>query len=151
MSIAGKRLADLAQAAHNTVVTEKLEMRIHGDASLPTLIYLPGLHGDWTLVGGFRRALGGRVRFVEVTYPRTLIWTLEDCRGCTSRLTSRDKPSLARHGFRRLRVAKAEPLSGSPVAQQAELGSSKSVNSGNRHLHALKVGDHQLVLIDALD
>ncbi len=59
-------------------MTEKLEMRIHGDASLPTLIYLPGLHGDWTLVGGFRRALGGRVRFVEVTYPRTLTWTLED-------------------------------------------------------------------------
>jgi pimeloyl-ACP methyl ester carboxylesterase len=59
-------------------VTEKLEMRVHGDASRPTLIYLPGLHGDWTLVGGFRRALGGRVRFVEVTYPRTLTWSLED-------------------------------------------------------------------------
>ena len=53
-------------------------MRVHGDASLPTLIYLPGLHGDWTLVGSFRRALGGRVRFVEVTYPRTLTWSLED-------------------------------------------------------------------------
>ena len=57
---------------------EKLELRVHGDASLPTLIYLPGLHGDWTLVGGFRRALGGRVRFVEITYPRTLEWSLDD-------------------------------------------------------------------------
>jgi pimeloyl-ACP methyl ester carboxylesterase len=57
---------------------EKLEMRIYGDASLPTLVYLPGLHGDWTLVGSFRGALGGRVRFVEVTYPRTLTWSLED-------------------------------------------------------------------------
>ena len=47
-------------------------MRVYGDGSLPTLIYLPGLHGDWTLVGSFRRALGGRVRFVEMTYPRTL-------------------------------------------------------------------------------
>jgi len=59
-------------------MTETLELRVHGDAALPTLVYLPGLHGDWTLVGSFRRALGGRVRFVEVTYPRTLTWSLED-------------------------------------------------------------------------
>ena len=59
-------------------MTEKLEMRVHGDASLPTLIYLPGLHGDWTLVGGFRHAVGGQVRFVEVTYPRTVTWSLDD-------------------------------------------------------------------------
>ena len=57
---------------------EKLQMRIHGEASLPTLIYLPGLHGDWTLVGGFFQALNGRVRFVEITYPRTLVWSLDD-------------------------------------------------------------------------
>ena len=44
---------------------EQLEIRIHGDGSLPTLIYLPGLHGNWTLVGNFRRALNGRLRFVE--------------------------------------------------------------------------------------
>ena len=59
-------------------LTEKLEIRIHGDAALPALIYLPGLHGDWTLVGSFRRAVSGRVRFVEVTYPRTLTWSLAD-------------------------------------------------------------------------
>ncbi|MGO8927584.1 MAG: alpha/beta fold hydrolase [Limisphaerales bacterium] len=59
-------------------MTETLELRVHGDAALPTLVYLPGLHGDWTLVGSFRRALGGQVRFVEVTYPRTLTWSLED-------------------------------------------------------------------------
>jgi pimeloyl-ACP methyl ester carboxylesterase len=59
-------------------MTEMLEIRVHGDASLPTLIYLPGLHGDWTLVGSFRRAVSGRVRFVEMTYPRTLTWSLED-------------------------------------------------------------------------
>jgi pimeloyl-ACP methyl ester carboxylesterase len=57
---------------------EKLRLRIYGDASQPTLIYLPGLHGDWTLVGSFRRALANRVRFVEITYPRTLIWSLDD-------------------------------------------------------------------------
>lgn len=57
---------------------EELQLRIHGDASLPTLIYLPGLHGDWTLVGGFRKRVLGRVRFVEFTYPRTLVWSLDD-------------------------------------------------------------------------
>jgi pimeloyl-ACP methyl ester carboxylesterase len=57
---------------------EKLQLRVHGEASLPTLIYLPGLHGDWTLVGGFLQALNGRVRFVEITYPRTLVWSLDD-------------------------------------------------------------------------
>jgi pimeloyl-ACP methyl ester carboxylesterase len=59
-------------------VTEELQIRVFGDASLPTLVYLPGLHGDWTLVGSFRAALKGRVRFVEITYPRTLTWTIED-------------------------------------------------------------------------
>ena len=57
---------------------EDLQLRVYGDASLPTLIYLPGMHGDWTLVGGFRRALAGRARFVEATYPRTLEWSLDD-------------------------------------------------------------------------
>lgn len=60
------------------IVSERLEIRVSGWAALPTLIYLPGLHGDWTLVGSFRRALGGRVRFVEVTYPRTISWSLDD-------------------------------------------------------------------------
>jgi pimeloyl-ACP methyl ester carboxylesterase len=59
-------------------MAEELQMRIHGEAGLPTLIYLPGLHGDWTLVGGFRRALAGRARFVEFIYPRTLDWSLDD-------------------------------------------------------------------------
>lgn len=57
---------------------ERLQLRVHGDASQPALIYLPGLHGDWTLVSSFRRALGSKVRFVEFTYPRTTDWSLED-------------------------------------------------------------------------
>jgi len=56
-------------------------MRVHGDASLPTLIYLPGMHGDWTLVSSFRAAIAGRVRFVEFTYPRTTTWSLNDYAG----------------------------------------------------------------------
>jgi pimeloyl-ACP methyl ester carboxylesterase len=59
-------------------VKEQLQIRIYGDASLPTLIYLPGLHGDWTLVTSFRLAIADRVRFVEFTYPRTLNWSLGD-------------------------------------------------------------------------
>lgn len=57
---------------------EELQIRIHGADTLPTLVYLPGLHGDWTLVGNFRRQLAGKARFVEITYPRTLTWSLDD-------------------------------------------------------------------------
>jgi pimeloyl-ACP methyl ester carboxylesterase len=57
---------------------EELQLRVYGAASLPALIYLPGLHGDWTLIGGFRHATGNKVRFVEFTYPRTLTWSLDD-------------------------------------------------------------------------
>lgn len=58
--------------------TDRLQIRVHGDASLPTLIYLPGLHGDWLLVTRFQLAVAGRVRFVEFTYPNTVTWSLED-------------------------------------------------------------------------
>jgi len=61
-----------------TTSAERLQLRVHGESSLPTLIHLPGLHGDWTLLGPFRMALGGRARFVESTYPRRLDWSLED-------------------------------------------------------------------------
>ena len=59
-------------------MAEELQIRIYGDASLPTLVYLPGLHGDWTLIGGFRHVVAGRARFVEFTYPRTVTWSLDD-------------------------------------------------------------------------
>ena len=52
--------------------------RIHGPACGPTLVYLPGLHGDWTLIGSFRKALDRRVRFIEIAYPDTVSWTLDD-------------------------------------------------------------------------
>ena len=58
--------------------TEALQIRLHGPPALPVLIYLPGLHGDWTLASGLRHALADRVRFVEFTYPRTLTWSLAD-------------------------------------------------------------------------
>ena len=40
------------------------------------MIYLPGIHGDWGLIGAFRRALGERVRFVEFAYSKDEV-TLE--------------------------------------------------------------------------
>jgi pimeloyl-ACP methyl ester carboxylesterase len=57
---------------------EEIQIRIHGDAALPTLVYLPGLHGDWTLVTSFRCALENRVRVVVAVYPRTLTLSLEE-------------------------------------------------------------------------
>ncbi|MBI5387624.1 MAG: alpha/beta hydrolase [Verrucomicrobia bacterium] len=66
------------ESLHSQPEAESLQLRLHGDASLPTLIYLPGLHGDWTLVSSFRAAVAGRVRFVEFTYPRTTTWSLDD-------------------------------------------------------------------------
>ncbi len=55
-----------------------MELRRHGDATLPALIYLPGLHGDWTLISSFRQAVEGRVHFVELAYPRAVTPSLAD-------------------------------------------------------------------------
>ncbi len=68
----------LAPRAARIPDSENLQLRVHGDSGLPTLVHLPGLHGDWTLLGPFRAALGGRARFVESTYPRRLDWDLDD-------------------------------------------------------------------------
>ena len=56
----------------------QLQARVHGGPEKPTLLYFPGLHGDWTLVTSFRVAIQERVRFVEFTYPRTETWSLRD-------------------------------------------------------------------------
>jgi pimeloyl-ACP methyl ester carboxylesterase len=56
----------------------EVRLRIHGSVEKAAIVYLPGLHGDWTLIGGFRKALAGRARLIEITYPRTLSWSLED-------------------------------------------------------------------------
>src|SRR5256885_16493717 len=59
-------------------MVEELQIRVHGSPDLPTLVYLPGLHGDWTLVSSFRTELAERARFVEFTYPRSLTWSLDE-------------------------------------------------------------------------
>ncbi len=59
-------------------MTETLKLRLHSPAASPTLLYLPGLHGDWTLLGPFRHTLAGRAQLAEVTYPRRPDWRLDD-------------------------------------------------------------------------
>ncbi len=59
-------------------VDEALEIRIHGSPTLPTLIYLPGTHGDWSIIAGLRNQLLPSFCFVELTYPQTTTWTLAD-------------------------------------------------------------------------
>jgi pimeloyl-ACP methyl ester carboxylesterase len=56
----------------------KLQMRTDGDPSRPALIYLPGIHGDWTLLTGFRELAVKKYFLVQFIYPRTLSWSLED-------------------------------------------------------------------------
>jgi len=60
------------------VAEEILRIRVHGSPELPTLIYLPGTHGDWSLIAGLRNRLLPGFCFVELTYPRTATWTLDD-------------------------------------------------------------------------
>jgi len=57
---------------------ELVEMRCHGNPANPVLIYLPGLHGDWTLIATFRKLISENFYFIEFTYPRTLQWNLTD-------------------------------------------------------------------------
>lgn len=49
-----------------------VEVRVHAGEG-PALVYLPGLHGDWGLVGQFRRELGPGPRFVEFAYPKARV------------------------------------------------------------------------------
>jgi hypothetical protein len=56
----------------------EISLRIHGPANAPTLVYLPGTHGDWTLAASFRARVLPQARFVELSYPRTTTWSLEE-------------------------------------------------------------------------
>lgn len=59
-------------------MNDRIQIRIHGPAGGETVVYLPGLHGDWTLAASFREALADKVRFVEVTYARTETGSVAD-------------------------------------------------------------------------
>jgi len=55
-----------------------VELHVHDPQLTTTLIYLPGLHGDWTVAAPLSRYLAGQLRFVTVTYPRTNTWSITD-------------------------------------------------------------------------
>ncbi|MEY2411246.1 MAG: hypothetical protein QOF48_3916 [Verrucomicrobiota bacterium] len=57
---------------------ESVQLRFPPPGSPLNILFLPGLHGDATLVGPFRRALGGRARLLEATYPQRKDWVLTD-------------------------------------------------------------------------
>jgi pimeloyl-ACP methyl ester carboxylesterase len=56
----------------------ELQIKLDGDRSNPCLIYLPGVHGDWTLFTSFRDLAKENFFVVQITYPRTLTWTMEE-------------------------------------------------------------------------
>ena len=68
----------LYHVAPRLKTNEQLQIRIHGEAGRPVIVYLPGMHGDWTLIPSFRARAVKHFRFVEFTYPRTTTWSLED-------------------------------------------------------------------------
>jgi pimeloyl-ACP methyl ester carboxylesterase len=72
---------------------ETIQVRVYGSSDWPTLVYLPGLHADWTLVASFREAIKERLRFAEFTYPRTTKWTLNDYANAVT-------TTLLEHGIR---------------------------------------------------
>lgn len=59
-------------------MAEQIQIRVDDAAGLTNLVYLPGLHGDWTLIGGFRKHVEGHAQFAQITYPRTLDWSLDE-------------------------------------------------------------------------
>lgn len=53
--------------------------RVSGPADSPVLVYLPGVHGDWTLMGELRALLAPHCRLIEIAYPHAASdWTLDD-------------------------------------------------------------------------
>ncbi len=70
--------SEITPHASRITFGERLHLRVHGAAGQPTLIHLPGLHGDWTLLAPFRHALNRRARFVETAYPHAPGWQLAD-------------------------------------------------------------------------
>jgi pimeloyl-ACP methyl ester carboxylesterase len=57
---------------------QSLLYRISGPPDAPVLIYIPGIHGDWTPMRRLQPLLSQRLRLVEVAYPRAPEWSLED-------------------------------------------------------------------------
>ena len=96
-----------------------ISIRVH-EGSGPTVIYLPGLHGDWGLIGAFRRALGPRVRFVEFAYAKNEVTLEYDLAPEATRIVS-DQGRLRQILFTFLSWAVSRSTSGQRVITYAEL------------------------------
>ena len=55
-----------------------LTVRRHGPDGETCLVYLPGIHGDWTLVTSFRLAVSPPLEFFELAYPDRTDWDVRD-------------------------------------------------------------------------
>ena len=58
---------------------DQLQGMVHqesGERDGPPAIFLPGVHGDWTLLKRARPILADKLRLIEITYPRAGSWNL---------------------------------------------------------------------------
>ena len=62
----------------NAAEETEIKLRVDGIPSNICLVYLPGVHGDWTLLTSFRDFAKEKFFLVQITYPRTLSWTMDD-------------------------------------------------------------------------
>ena len=70
---------------------EQLLCRAHGDSDRPTILYLPGIHGDWTLFSSFRALAQENFHVIEMTYPRKADWDLRNyARAISNEILERD-------------------------------------------------------------
>ena len=52
--------------------------QVTGDPNAPPILYLPGVHGDWTPQVRARSILGRDFHVVETAYPRIENWSIDD-------------------------------------------------------------------------
>ena len=52
--------------------------QVVGDATAPPIVYLPGVHGDWTAQSQAREHLGRDFHLIEIAYPRIENWSIDD-------------------------------------------------------------------------
>lgn len=67
----------------------ELVYQVSGPTDAPAIVYLPGVHGDWTPNEAARMHLTRGARLVEVAYPRREEWALGDFAASLVRLLDR--------------------------------------------------------------
>ena len=72
-------------------IEDDLRYRISGEASSPTLLYLPGVHGDWTPQAAAAPILAEHFRLIETAYPKNPAWALSEFVAAVVRLLDRLK------------------------------------------------------------